>query len=47
MKAEVLRHGEVWYHPDANINMFTIAEMKDKHPLSANLKREHAFIVRK
>jgi hypothetical protein len=45
MRAEVPQYGEVWYHPDAITNIFSFAEMEDKHPVRYNSKQEHAFIV--
>jgi hypothetical protein len=45
MRADIPQYGEAWYHPDAITNIFSFAEMEDKHPVRYNSKQEHAFIV--
>jgi len=45
LKATVPGYGEVWFHPKAITNIFSFAEMEDKHDITYNSKSEHAFIV--
>jgi hypothetical protein len=45
LKATVSGNGEVWFHPNAITNIFSFAEMEDKHHVTYNSKSEQAFIV--
>jgi hypothetical protein len=44
-KADVPGWGEVWYNPKAVINIFSLAQMVDHHPVTYNLNKKDAFIV--
>ena len=44
-KALVKGFGEVWFHSGAITNIFSSAEMEDKHQITYDSKAEHAFIV--
>ena len=44
-KALVPGFGEVWYHPNAMANIFSFAEMKQKHPITYNSNDEDAFHI--
>ena len=45
LKAMVPGFGEVWFHPKAITNIFSFAEMEDKHNITYNSKSEKAFVV--
>ena len=45
MRAMVPAYGEVWYHPKAITNIFSFAEMEDKHPIKYDSTADHAFIL--
>ena len=45
LKATVPGYGEVWFHPNAITNIFSFAEIEDKHHITYNSKSEKAFIV--
>jgi hypothetical protein len=46
-KAEVPGFGDVWFSPDAITNVFSFAEMEDRHRITYDSSQEHAFIVHK
>jgi hypothetical protein len=43
--ATVKGFGEVLFHPKAITNIFSFAEMEDRHPITYDLRSEQAFIV--
>jgi hypothetical protein len=45
LRATVKGFGEVWFHPKAITNIFSFAEMEDRHPITYDSRSEHAFIV--
>jgi hypothetical protein len=46
-KAEVPGFGDVWFSPDVITNIFSFAEMEDRHRIAYNSSKDHAFIVHK
>jgi hypothetical protein len=45
MKANLLGWGEVWYNPKAVTNIFSLAQMVDRHPVTYNSTKNDTFIV--
>jgi hypothetical protein len=45
MKADVPGWGEVWFDPTAMTNIFSYAQMVDRHPVTYDSTKEDAFIV--
>jgi hypothetical protein len=45
MKANVPGWGEVWFDPTAMMNIFSYAQMVDRHPVTYDSTKEDAFIV--
>jgi hypothetical protein len=45
MKANVPGWGEVWFDPTAMTNIFSYAQMVDRHPVTYDSTKEDAFIV--
>ncbi|WP_371077836.1 hypothetical protein, partial [Salmonella enterica] len=44
-KATVKGFGDVWYDPDSIANIFSFAELKDKHKITYDSSKEDAFII--
>ena len=44
-KANLPGWGEVWYNPKAVTNIFSLAQMVDRHPVTYNSTKNDAFIV--
>ena len=44
-KADAPKWGEVWFSPDAVTNIFSLANMSDRYPVSYNGTKEDAFIM--
>jgi hypothetical protein len=45
MKADVPGWGEVWFDPTAMTNIFSYAQMVNRHPVTYDSTKEDAFIV--
>jgi hypothetical protein len=45
MKADVPGWGEVWFNPTAMTNIFSYAQMVDRHPVMYDSTKEDVFIV--
>jgi hypothetical protein len=45
MKADVPGWDEVWFNPTAMTNIFSYAQMVDRHPVTYNSTKEDAFVV--
>jgi hypothetical protein len=44
-KANLPGWGEVWYNPKAVTNIFSLAQMVDRHPVTYNSTKNDTFIV--
>jgi len=44
-KADVPGWGEVWFNPEAVTNIFSLAHMVDRYPVTYDAAKEDAFIV--
>jgi hypothetical protein len=44
-KARVPNYGEIWYNPNAAINIFSLSEMEKKHSITYDSTKEKAFTV--
>jgi hypothetical protein len=45
LQATVKGFGEVWFHPKAITNIFSFAEIEDRHPITYDSRSEQAFIL--